>query len=126
MKLPNQMELQEGYAHFAPEGVVTLDEGVKLVTNAIKYCRFHNIYRLLVDTTKLTGFPPPMIHERYWLAQEWAHEARGGLILAVVAREENLDPHRFGVLAARNAGLRSYATTTVEDALAWLQTEKIG
>lgn len=114
------MELKDAYAHYAPKGVVTLEQGVALVTEAIRFCRFHNIRRLLVDTTGLTGFPPPLIHERYWSAQEWAHAAKGSLELAMVAREENLDPHRFGVLVAKNAGLNAHASSSLEESLTWL------
>ncbi len=114
------MEIKETYAHYAPKGVVTLEAGVALVTAAIQFCRLHKISRLLVDTTGLTGFPPPLIHERYWSAQEWAQAARGSLDLAMVAKEENLDPQRFGVLVAKNAGLNAHASSSLEECLGWL------
>lgn len=120
MKQSEHMEIKAGYAHYAPKGVVTLEEGIALVTEAIRFCRFQKISRLLVDSTGLTGFPPPLIHERYWSAQEWAHAAKGALDLAMVAKEENLDPQRFGVLVAKNAGLNAHASSSLEECLAWL------
>lgn len=124
MKQPEHFETLEKHARYAPEGIVTLEDGVALVTDAIRYCRHQNLHRLLVNTTRLVGFPPPMMHERYWFAREWAHASRGGVIVAMVAREELLDPHRFGVLVAKNNGLNSYAASDENEALDWLLAQK--
>ena len=120
------MKVLADYAHYSPLGEVTLPEGVALVTKSIRFCRAQKIPRLLVDTTGLIGFPPPQLHERYWFAKEWAHEAQGKMVVAMVAREEMIDPQRFGVLAARNAGLRSFISASESEALAWLLAEEIG
>lgn len=120
MNLSTDMQVLPDYAHYSPQGEVTLAEGITLVTKAIRFCRTEKIQRLLVDTTGLVGFPPPLIYERYWFAQEWGHEAKGMLVMSVVAREEMIDPQRFGVLAARNAGLESFVSTSADEALAWL------
>lgn len=125
MKKPDKFETLEAYARYCPEGIVTLEEGVDLVTNTICYCRHQNIHRLLADSRRLVGFPPPMIHERYWFAKEWAHASRGGVIVALVAREELLDPHRFGVLVAKNNGMASFASADEKEALDWLLAQKI-
>lgn len=125
MKKPEKFEVLETHSRYSPAGIVSLEEGVELVTSAIRYCRHQNIRRLLVDSTGLVGFPPPMIHERYWFAKEWAHAARGGVIVALVAREELLDPHRFGVLVAKNNGMTSFASSGEKEAVDWLLAQKI-
>ncbi len=114
------MQEMPEYAHYSPRGEVTLSEGVALVTHAIRYCRDKNILRLLVDTTLLAGFPPPLIYERYWFAQEWADAAKGRLVVSMLAREEMIDPQRFGVLVARNAGLKAFVSSSENEALEWL------
>lgn len=126
MELPERMTLEPGYAHFAPEGEVSLKQGIALVTQAIRYCRGNRIPRLLADVSRLTGFRPPYIYERYWMAREWAHEAGGQLVLAVIAQEHMLDPQRFGVLVARNAGLRSFAASQADEAREWLLAQQAG
>lgn len=124
MNLPEHMQVMTDHAHYSPRGEVTLADGVALVTHAIRFCRERKISHLLVDTTGLIGFPPPMIYERYWFSQEWAHEAKGTLVMAIVAREEIIDPQKFGVLVARNAGLNAEVSTSLSEALAWLLAQK--
>jgi hypothetical protein len=124
MTLPEHMQVVTNYAHYSPRGEVTLSEGVALVTNAIRFCREKEIARLLVDTTSLIGFPPPMIYERYWFSQEWAHEAKSKLVISMVARKEMIDPQKFGVLVARNAGLNVEVSPSLSEALAWLLAQK--
>ena len=125
MDLPKQLTLQAGYAHFAPQGKMSLREAIGLVTQAIVYCREHEVQRLLADVSGLTGFRPPFLYERYWAAHEWAHAAGGRLVIAMVAEEHMLDPQRFGVLVARNAGLRSFASSQAEEAREWLLTQEV-
>jgi hypothetical protein len=124
MNPPNDMKQLANHAHYSPQGEVTLAEGIALITRAIRFCRHKKISRLLVDTTRLVGFPPPLIYERYWFAQEWAHEAKGLMVMSVVAREEMIDPQRFGVLAARNAGLESFVSSSASEALSWLLAQQ--
>lgn len=126
MKLPGQMRVHAEYAHYTAEGVTTLAETVALVTEAIRYCHDRKVPRLLVDLTQLGGFPPPEVHDRYRFAHEWAQAARGKLILAVVAREEMLDRERFGILAAKNAGLRAYVSISVPESREWLLKQHAG
>ena len=124
MESPTSMKVLEGYAHYSPEGVVTFDETVALIAQAIRFCRDHQIALLLVDSRKLTGFPPPLLPERYWMAQEWASAAKGTVILSLVARTELIDQQRFGLLAAKNAGLTAFISDSNTEALAWLLEHK--
>jgi hypothetical protein len=124
MDIPEHMQVLASHAHYAPHGKVTLPEGVEFITRAIRFTRHQKIDRLLVDTTGLDGFPPPLIYERYWFAIEWAHEAKGTMIIAFVALPEMIDPQRFGVLTAHNAGLKCFVSASEDEARTWLLTEK--
>jgi hypothetical protein len=44
--------------------------------------------------------------------------------MAIVAREEIIDPQKFGVLVARNAGLNAEVSVSLSEALAWLLAQK--
>ncbi len=124
MEPPTSMKVLEEYAHYSPEGIITFDETVTLIAQAIRFCRDHQISLLLVDSRKLTGFPPPLLHERYWMAQEWASAAKGLVILSLMARTELIDPQRFGLLASKNAGLTAFITDSETEALTWLLEHK--
>jgi hypothetical protein len=125
MDFPKQIEVLTNHECFAPEGEVTPADVVALVSQAIQFCRQKKIPRLLADVSGLTGFLPPLTHERYWAVREWAGEAAGALVLAVVAREEMIDPQRFGVLVARNAGLRSFVSSSECEARSWLLAQDV-
>ncbi|MDB6111845.1 MAG: hypothetical protein JWR69_3595 [Pedosphaera sp.] len=114
------MELAEGYARFRPEGCVSLEMAVALVGGALTFCHDQQIPRLLVDTTRLTGFPPPTIADRYFIAQDWAQKAKGKVIVAMVVPPEVIDPQKFEVIAATNAGQRVDVFTSESEALDWL------
>ena len=89
--------------------------------SAITYCRVRNITKLLVDLRELFGYPVPSLADRYWMVQDWAEAAQGALIVAVVALPEYIDPNKFGVKAAADAGLKGDVFTSVADAKAWLR-----
>ena len=120
MDTPKDLVIDEGFARFRPEGHVKLEAAVAMIGHAIAFCRKEGIQNLLVDTTKLTGFPPPTIIERYWFVREWAAEAAGAIRLAMVARPDFIDPQKFGVTVAMNAGLISDIFDSEPDAIAWL------
>ena len=114
-----KFEIAGEYASFSPEGRMSLEEAVGLVSHAIARCYDQKIARLLIDATRLTGFPPPTIFERYEFVHEWAREARG-VAVAMIARPEHIDPEKFGVTVAHNAGLRCDVFTGGSEALAFL------
>ena len=78
------------------------------------------LHDLLVNTTGFTGFPPPSIFARHALAVKWAESAGSGLIVAMVARPELIDPEKIGVLMAQNRGATGDVFHTEAAALAWL------
>ena len=120
MNAPESFQIAEGFAIYRPTGDVSLQEAISLVSQAITFARDSQISRLLVDSTKLTGFGPLGTVDRYMIGEQLAHAARSSLRLAMVARAELIDPQRFGVTVARNRGLDNDVFTSEAEALAWL------
>lgn len=117
--------LEGGRAVYRPVGSVSFDEVVTLVRAAIVAARSNQARDLLVDTTALTGFPPPDTLQRFLAVVEWAEEARGSVRLAMVAQPEMIDSRKFGVAVATNRGLASNIFTTEGEARAWLDDRPI-
>jgi hypothetical protein len=112
-------EFLEGYVTFRPSAHGSFSEAVSIIATSLSTATLLRVDRFLVDATGLTGFPSPNHWQRFWMATEWADITRG-LRLAVVAREELIDPDRFGVVVARNRALLANVFTSEEEAVAWL------
>jgi hypothetical protein len=123
MNEPEHFEVTNSCAFYRPDGKVRLHEAIRLVTEAIALTRERKIPRLLVNITGLTGFPSPNLADRYFILREWADAAKGSLRLALVARPEMIDPEKFGVTVAGNAGLTAEVFTSESEALIWLNEE---
>ena len=113
-------EVTEYHATFRPSGEVSLTQAIQLVNDAIAHARDRGISKLMVNVTELTGFESPPIGTRYFFVREWAQTARGAVTIAMVLREDFIDPQKFGVMSAANAGLLADVFTTEEDAEEWL------
>jgi hypothetical protein len=113
-------DLEGGRGLYRPVGSVSFTEAVALVRAALAAARRNQVRDLLVNTTALTGFPSPHTFQRFLAAVEWAAEASGSVLLAMVARAEMIDPEKFGVTVAANRGLESNIFTTEGEACAWL------
>jgi hypothetical protein len=120
MNAPESFQMAEGYAIYRPIGNVSIQEAISLVSQAITFARNIQIRRLLVDSTKLTGFGPLGTVDRYKMGEQLADAGRLSVRLAMVARAELIDPQRFGVMVARNRGLDVDVFTSEAKALAWL------
>jgi hypothetical protein len=114
----------EGYAVFRPAGEYTFDQAVAIVSEGLAQAASRRIHRLLVDTTGLTGFPPPSTTQRFLMAVEWAAICPG-ICLAVIARPEMIDPCKFGVTVARNRGLLADVFTSEPEGIAWLSNPDV-
>lgn len=117
------MEILEGYCRFHPRGEASLVEAVALVTTAIAFCRDQKLPKLLVNVTGLTQLSTPTLVDRYLMAEEWAREARGIVVVAMVAAPELIHPERFGVKVAADRGLRADIFTSEREAIEWLLAE---
>ena len=110
----------EGYARYRPVKECSLQEAIDLVCAAVAFARDHQIKKLLVDTTELTGFSPPNTWQRFQMGEKIAKEAQSAVKLAVLARLEMIDVRHFGITVARNRGLTAEVFDAEADALAWL------
>ncbi len=120
MDEPRYFKLAEGYAVLRPTGTLTLAEVVEMVTDAISCARAEGARRLLVVLTEVSGMTPPQLTRRYEFIREWAR-ASGGLVrVAIVTTAEMIDPERFGVTVAANAGMTGNVFVDEKAALEWL------
>jgi hypothetical protein len=107
MSIPVHLDIVEGYCQFCLHGAPSLVEVVEPVTRAFAYCRDQKIPTLLIDVTGLTQFTPPTKVDRFLMVEAWAREAKGIVVLAMVARPEQMNPGIFGVKVARDSGVAS-------------------
>ncbi len=108
------------HAEFRPMGQVSQRGMVQSVSAAIAFAREHSIKRLLVVTSGLTGFKSPGVGDRYFFLREWSVASRAFVRVAIVPSAEMIDPQKFGVIVAANAGFDSNVFASEADALAWL------
>ena len=73
-----------------------------------------------MNASGLTGFAPPNLGERYFIADNWARVARGAVRMAFVLRPEYIDPQKFGVTVALNRRFIVDVFELEAPALAWL------
>jgi len=111
---------------YRPVGAVTFERAVDMVAEGMKHARTLGLQELLVNTNGFTGFSTPSIFARHTLAVKWAESAGAGLIVAMVARAELIDPEKIGVLMAQNRGVMGDVFTNEVAALAWLDARRSG
>jgi hypothetical protein len=75
---------------------------------------------LLVDATGLIDLPIPTLVDRFLMVEDWAQEAKGTVVVAMIAPPEYIHPRKFGVKVALNFGLICDVYASEEDASAWL------
>ena len=120
MNTPENFEVAEDHACYRPNRQCSFQEAVELACTAIAFARDSRITRLLIDTTKLTGFEPPNASQRFQMGERMANAAMSVVKVAVVANPEMIDARRFGVTVARKRGLITEPFVSEADALAWL------
>jgi len=109
---------------YRPVGTVTFERAVDMVAEGMRHARSLGLQELLVNTSGFTGFSTPSIFARHALAVKWAQSAGAGLIVAMVARPELIDPEKIGVLMAQNRGVMGDVFTNEVAALAWLDARR--
>jgi len=120
MNTPEHFEQIGKRALYRPVKIVTFEQAVDMVAEAMIYSRSLGLIDMMANITGLTGFSPPTTFGRYALAVKWAESAGGSLRVALVIRPELIDPQKIGVLMAQNRGVNGDAFTTEAAALAWL------
>lgn len=124
MNTPEHFIAVKDYAAFRPVGAVMLTEAIEMVGEAIAFTREQQIPRLLINTTLLTGYGTLGTLERFQIAEAWAKEASSSVIVAIVARADQIDPHQFGLTVARNRGLHGEVFSSETEALVWLLAQR--
>lgn len=119
---PDNFEIAEEHAAFRPTGQVTIEQAIQLVADGIASAKQRGICKLMVNICGLTGFESPPIGLRYFFVREWAQIACGTMCIAMVAPQEIIDPQKFGITAAANAGLTANVFTSEQEAFDWLQS----
>lgn len=115
------VSFEDGYAVFAPEGAIELQQGIAFVTETIGYCRENDIRGLIVDVRAVVGLKNPSVAEKFWYTQDWAKASGGKVAIALVANRDLIDPTKIGVTMAENVGLRSHVFDNREDAVEWIK-----
>lgn len=115
------LEVVGDCAYFRPVGQMTLEEASVLCEQAIVFARDRRIPKLLINVKALVGFAPPTLPQRYFFARRWATAARCLVQLALVVHPEMMDPEKFSVTVAHNAGLNADAFSDEREAITWLQ-----
>src|SRR5271169_2252729 len=120
MRLQKHVEVREGICQLRLSGECSLIEAVELITHEIAYCRDQGIDKLLIEATGLIGVPTPSLVDRFLMAEEWAHEAEGMVVVVLVIRAEYIHPEKFGVRVAADFGLTLDVYTSETEAMKWL------
>ena len=102
-------------------GEMSVAQAARTVQDLLVQMRERGVQDLLIDARELKLDHVPGVGERYFMARDWAAAARGALRLAFALQAELIDPEKFALLAARNAGLIAEVFLTREEALAWLR-----
>src|SRR5205823_7445220 len=108
-----------GLCIYRPRGKYALVEAVDLISAAIAYCRAQGAKSLLVDVTALNELPIPTLVDRFLMVEDWAQQAKGTVVVAMVAPLEYIHPQKFGVKVALHFGLICDVYTSEEEALKW-------
>jgi len=117
---PENFQICEGYACYAPADTMSLKQAVALITTAIIFARDNKIRRLLIDATQLSGFQSPSVADRYWIVRHWAAESQNLVEVAFTLPRYVIDPERFGVQVAINLGMRTDVFESRAEAIVWL------
>ncbi len=114
------LTFHDGLGTFRPRGRYSLVAAVDLVSSAIARCRERGIRMLLVDTQGFEDLPVPTLLDRFLMVEDWAGEASGMVVVAMVAAPEYIHPRKFGVTVARHMGLVCDIYPSEAEASAWL------
>jgi hypothetical protein len=117
------LEVIDGICRFRPRGECSLVEAVELINRAIAYCRDRSIAKLFADLRGLVGISIPSLVDRFLLVEDWAAEARGMVVVALVVHAEYIHPEKFGARVARDLGLKMDIFSSEAVALEWLLSE---
>jgi hypothetical protein len=120
IRLEEFLEVKDGVCELRPQGQASLVEAVDLVRAGIDHCRRQSIVKLFFDAKGLVGIPIPTLVDRFLAVEEWAHAAKGMVIVVLVIHPEYIHPEKFGVRVAEHLGLTSNVFSDEAQARKWL------
>ena len=94
------------------------------MSRAVLRCRREKIKKLLIDSTGLPEFQPPVVAERYNLAERIASDAASLVKIAHVANPKWVRSGKFALTVAKNRGLDAMNFGSPATALEWLMKSK--
>jgi len=126
MSMRYEIRQEPGHTRVNVSGEYEPATAIAILQAGIEAALAHGFHKLLVDARQLTGNPKTM--QRFEFSESIArfyHEKRGPdfLRLALVGNEPLIDPERFGAVVANNRGLPAKATTSMDEALKFLDLE---
>jgi hypothetical protein len=113
-------DVSNGICIYRPHGTYSLVETVDLISAAIAYCRDQGRHLLLVDVTGINGLPIPTLVDRFLMVEDWAQQAKGTVVVAMVVPVAHMHPLKFGVKVALHFGLICDVYGSEEEASKWL------
>jgi hypothetical protein len=114
------LDISNGICAYRPRGTHSLVEVVDGVSAAIAYCRDQRANLLLVDVTGIDGLPIPTLVERFLMIEDWAQQAKGTVVVAMVVPADFIHGRKFGVKVALHFGLICEVHASEEEASKWL------
>jgi hypothetical protein len=120
MKKLEHFEQKKEYAVFCPVGKFSSGEMAHLISRAVVRCRKQKIKKLLIISTKASGFHSAGIAEQYDYAEQIASAAASFVKIAHVANPIWVYSRDFRVMVAKNRGLELENFQTDSAALEWL------
>ena len=111
----------DGIAVMRISGRYTLQNAIHRIRDTIAEASAKRIRKLVVVITEATGFEVPGVGMRASMIREWADAGAGVVRIAMVCRQEFIDPERFGVAFAANLGITANVFESEPEALEWLR-----
>ena len=123
-----RMEVLNGYLLVTLEGEFQAESVLNIGGRISKLCHQSNIGKVLIDVRKVTGrvqLISKMDLAEAMIEKHRQHVTRGAIPVRVahVVAEGMAEPGDFGETIAVNRGGTTFVTTSLEEALRWLEIE---
>lgn len=120
------MHASDGILRIAPGDELPLHAARAATTAAIHRALASGVHRLLVDFHAWRGSERPSLALRIDAVFEWSRAAASdpGFVMALVMPPELVDPGKIGFIIGRRLGFHFDVFGSVEDAEAWLASER--
>ncbi len=132
MSIQRELTLRATHVLVVVTGMFEESEAKQVFRDAIEAAAKHNLLKILIDCRQLLGAPGTA--QRFDLSDSisrFYHQSRlhapgkAFIRLAVVGSEPLIDRDRFGEVVARNRGVPIKVTTSIEEALQWLELDDV-